>query len=82
MADPKRGIKSVDIRFEGFTFEELKDIIGYIRSVEAHKPTRLVFVMLDTPDLTPEEAQKHIEELWPDETPPPFFTFIPRSRRR
>ncbi len=66
------GIESVKIDLRGFTLEELKDIIVYLRSVEDHRASRLIHVMLDTPDLKPLEAERLIHELWPDEEGPRF----------
>jgi len=68
-------INSVNIRLEGFTLEELKDIIGYIRSVEAHRESRMIKVSLDVPDDSIEEALRRLRELWPEEEGPPF-TFL------
>jgi len=65
----------VDIHLEGFTMEELKDIIVYIRSVEAHRESRMVKVSLDVPDDSVMEALSRILELWPEEEDPPF-TFV------
>jgi len=60
----------VDIHLEGFTMEELKDIIVYIRSVEAHRESRLVKVSLDVPDDSVMEALSRILELWPEDKGP------------
>ena len=56
--------------------EELKDIIGYIRSVEAHRKSRLVLVNLDVPDDTVGEALSRILDLWPEERGPRFTYLI------
>lgn len=69
------GIESVKIELRGFTLEELKDIIVYLRSVEDHRASRLIHVMLDTPDLEPLEAERLIRELWPDEEGPRFTVY-------
>ncbi len=63
----------IDLR--GFTLEELKDIIGYLRSVEDHRTSRLIHVMLDTPDLNSLEAGRLIHELWPEEEGPRFIFY-------
>jgi len=42
-------IKGVDIHLQGFTREEFRDMIGYIRSMEAKRPSRIVFVNFDVP---------------------------------
>lgn len=76
MIDPKKQIDTVDIQLKGFTVEELKDIIGYLRSVEDHRPTRFIFVNLDMRDQEQEEAEKLIKELWPDEESPKFVILI------
>ena len=60
----------MDIHLEGFTMEELKDIIVYIRSVEAHRESRLVKVSLDVPDDSVMEALSRILELWPEDKGP------------
>jgi hypothetical protein len=79
--DPRRHIDSVEVHLKGFTVEELKDIIWYIRSVEAHRPTKLVYIQFDTPDLRTEDAKKLIQELWYDEAPPKFSIILPRENR-
>ena len=55
--------------------DELKDIIGYIRSVEAHRESRMVKVSLDVPDDSVGEALSRILELWPEDEGPPL-TFL------
>lgn len=62
---PEIPIESVTIQLKGFTIEEIEDIVGYIRSVEDHRPTRLVFIVLDTPTLTVEEGAKLVRKLYP-----------------
>jgi len=59
--------------------EELKDIIGYIRSVEAFRPTRLVWVKLEDPDMSLEEAKRLLKELWPEPEGPPFMATLKRE---
>ena len=71
--DPEHKIRGVEIRLEGFTMEELKDIIGYIRSVEAHRETRKIIVAMDVPDDSMGESFRRILELWPDEEGPRFL---------
>lgn len=56
---------SVTINLTGFTIEEIEDIVGYIRSVEDHRPTRDVFIVLDDPTLTLAEGARLIEKLYP-----------------
>lgn len=73
--DPEKKIKGVDIHLKGFNMAELKDIIGYIRSVEAHRESRVVLVNLDTPDDNVGEALRRIWDLWPEEEGP-RFTFV------
>lgn len=62
---PKIPIESVNIQLKGFTIEEIEEVIAYIRSVEAHRPTRFVFIALDTPTLTMEEGAKLVKKLFP-----------------
>ena len=69
----------MDIHLEGFNMEELKDIIGYIRSVEAFRPTRLVWVKMEDPDMSLEEARRLLKELWPEEEGPPFTATLKRA---
>lgn len=73
--DPEKKIKSVDIHLKGFNMKELKDIIEYIRSVEAHRESRVVLVNFDAPDDNVGEALKKILDLWPEPEGPPF-TFL------
>lgn len=80
MLDPEKRIRGADIRLEGFTTEELKDIIGYIRSVEAHRESRLVLVNLDVPDDGVGEAIRRILELWPEEGGPRFTLLMKKGR--
>jgi len=70
--NPEHRIKGVEIRLEGFTMEELKDIIGYMRSVEAHRESRKIIVAMDVPDDGMGESFRRILELWPDAGGPPF----------
>ena len=69
----------MDIHLEGFTMKELKDIIEYIRSVEAHRESRKVIVNIDAPDSDLKESLRRIQELWPDEGGPPFTLLIPKK---
>ena len=73
-------IKNVRITLGGFTKSELKDIIGYIRSVEAFRPTRLVWVKMEDPDMSLEEARRLINELWPEPEGPPFTATFKREK--
>ncbi len=78
--DPENKIKGVDIHLKGFNMEELKDIIGYIRSVEAHRESRVVLVNFFAPEDNVEEALSRILELWPDEEKPPFMATLKRKK--
>lgn len=71
--DPEHRIKGVEIHLEGFTMEELKDIIGYMRSVEAHRESRKIIVAMDVPDDSMGESFRRILELWPDVEGPSFL---------
>jgi len=62
---PEIHLESVIIQLEGFTIEEIEDIVGYIRSVEDHRTTRDVFIVLDDPTLTLAEGARLIEKLYP-----------------
>lgn len=73
-------IKNVIISLNGFTKSEIKDIIGYIRSVEAFRPTRLVWVKMEDPDMSLEEAHCLLKELWPEEEGPPFMATIEKEK--
>ncbi len=73
-------IDNVLISLRGFTKSEIKDIIGYIRSVEAFRPTRLVHVELEDPDMSLEEARRQILELWPEPGGPPFTAIFKREK--
>ncbi|MBA7675655.1 hypothetical protein ES703_83891 [subsurface metagenome] len=75
------GIESVKIELRGFTLEELKDIIVYLRSVEDHRASRFIHVMMDTPDLNPIEAERLIHELWPDAEGPRFTVHMQKLDR-
>ena len=70
----------MDIHLKGFTMEELKDIVGYIRSVEAFRPTRLVFIELEEHDMSEEEARRLVLEIWPDPGGPPFMAKFKREK--
>ena len=74
--DSDERIKGVNINLEGFNMEELKDIIGYIRFVEAFRPTRLVWVKMEDPDMSLEEARRLLNELWPEEEGPLFMATL------
>lgn len=63
--NPEHRIKGVEIRLEGFTMEELKDIMVYMRSVEAHRESRKIIVAMDVPDESMGEAFRRILKLWP-----------------
>ena len=73
-------ITNVIISLKGFTKSEIKDIIGYIRSVEAFRPTRLVWVKMEDPDMSLEEAGRLLKELWPEEEGPPFMATLKREK--
>ncbi len=64
----------------GFTETEIKDMVGYIRSVEAFRPTRLVWVKIETPDRSIEEAMQLLKELWPESEGPPFMVTLKREK--
>jgi len=64
-----RGVKSLEIHLEGFTLEELGDIIAYISSVEANRPTRVIYAKLDAPELDVEELKHLLKEIWPEGRP-------------
>ena len=70
----------MDIHLKGFTRAELKDIVGYIRSVEAFRPTRFIFVKIDDPDMSLEEARRLVKELWPEPEGPPFMATFKREK--
>jgi len=73
-------IDNVLISLRGFTKNEIKDIIGYIRSVEAFRPTRFIFVKLEDPDMSLEAARILVTELWPEPEGPPFMATIKRKK--
>ena len=73
-------IENVLISLKGFTKSEIKDIIGYIRSVEAFRPTRLIWVKMEDPDMSLEEARRLVKELWPEPGEPPFMTTLKREK--
>ena len=68
------------ISLGGFNMEELKDIVGYIRSVEAFRPTRLVWVKMEDPGMSLEEARRLLNELWPEPEGPPFTAILKREK--
>ncbi len=73
-------IDNVLISLRGFTKSEIKDIVGYIRSVEAFRPTRFVFVKLEDSDMSLEEARRLVMELWPEPGGPPFTATFRREK--
>jgi len=73
-------IDNVLISLRGFTKKEIKDIIGYIRSVEAFRPTRFIIVKLEDPDMSLEAARILVTELWPEPEGPPFTATFKRER--
>jgi len=58
-------IDEANILLKGFTVEELKTILNHIREVEAHRASRFVYVKLNTPNLSVDEAKDVIKEIWP-----------------
>jgi len=74
-------IENVIISLRGFTKNEIKDIVGYIRSVEAFRPTRLVWVKIEDPDSSIEEAMQLLKELWPETDGPPFMATLKREKK-
>ena len=73
-------IKNILISLKGFTKSEIKDIVGYIRSVEAYRPTRLIFAKIEDPDMSLEAARRLIKELWPEPEGPPFMATFKREK--
>ncbi len=73
-------IDNVLISLSGFTKSEIMDIVGYIRSVEPFRPTRLVHVRLEDPDMNLEEARRIVLELWPEPGGPPFMATLKREK--
>jgi len=73
-------IENVLISLRGFTKSEIKDIVGYIRSVEAFRPTRLVWVKIEDPDRSEDEAGFLLKELWPEPEGPPFMATFKREK--
>lgn len=73
-------IDNVFISLRGFTKSEIKDIVGYIRSVEAFRPTRFVYVRLEDSDMSLEEARRLVLELWPEPGGPPFMATLKREK--
>jgi hypothetical protein len=43
----------------------LKTILRAIRDIEQHRPTKLILIHLDTPDLSVEASKALIKEIWP-----------------
>jgi len=74
-------IENVLISLKGFTKNEIKDIVGYMRSVEAFRPTRLIWVKLEDPDMSEEEAMRLVKELWPEPSGPPFMAYFKRDKK-
>ena len=72
-------IENVQISLRGFTKSEIKDIVGYIRSVEAFRPTRLMFVEIEDLDISVEEAKRLVKEIWPEPSGPPFIAVFKRK---
>ena len=72
-------IEKVLISLKGFTKSEIKDIVGYIRSVEAFRPTRLMFVEIEDLDISVEEAKRLVKEIWPEPSGPPFIAVFKRE---
>ncbi len=77
---PEMKIDNVLISLRGFTKAEVKNIIGYLRSVEAHRLERFIFIKIMDPDKTEEEALALIKELWPDPGEPPFTAVLRREK--
>ena len=75
-------IDNVLISLRGFTKSEIKDIVGYIRSVEAFRPTRLVWVELEDSDMSLEEAGRLVLELWPEPEGPPFMATFRKEKSK
>jgi len=73
-------IDNVLISLRGFTQSEIKDIIDYMRSVEAFRPTRFIFVKLEDSDMSLEEAGILVKELWPEPEGPPFTATFKREK--
>jgi len=59
--------------------KELKDIIGYIRSVEAHRESRMVMVNIYAPESDLNDSLRRIQELWPDEEDPPITLLLQKE---
>ena len=72
--------ENVLISLRGFTKSEIKDVIGYIRSIEAFRSTRLTFVKIEDPDMSEEEARYLVKELWPEPCGPPFMATLKREK--
>ncbi len=80
--NPEYRIRGAEICLEGFTLEELKDIVGYIRSVEAHRESRMVLVTFDVSDDSVVEALRRLLELWPEEEGPRFILLAHKEEDR
>ncbi len=77
---PEEIIDNVLVSLKGFTKAEIKDIIGYMRSVEAFRPSRLIFVQLEDSDKSLEEARILLAELWPEPEGPPFTAIFRKEK--
>lgn len=64
----------------GFIKSEIKDIVGYIRSIEAFRPTKLIFVRIDDPDMSVDESRLLVKEIWPKPGGPPFMATLKREK--
>ncbi len=73
-------IDNVLISLRGFNKSEIKDIIGYMRSVEAFRPSRFIFVKLQDSDKSLEEARILLTELWPEPEGPPFTATFKKEK--
>ncbi len=73
-------IDNVLISLRGFNKSEIKDIIGYMRSVEAFRQSRFIFVKLEDSDKSLEEARILLTELWPEPEGPPFTATLKREK--
>ena len=74
-------IENVLISLKGFNKSEIKDIVGYMRSVEAFRPTRLMFVEIEDLDISLEEAKSLVKEIWPEPSRPPFIAVFKREKK-
>jgi len=73
-------IDNVLISLRGFNKSEIKDIIVYMRSVEAFRPSRFIFVKLEDSDKSLEEARILVTELWPEPEGPPFTATFKKEK--